>query len=120
MSPNELNTTLTPHSIIHGHACFAYFNKIWGIPTDCGGRPSKGLPQDIPPRGLCRPGGWSSRIRLWLILWLWLSVLLRLLRATAVLELLQARKRAYYLLPLSPTPRALLPATLFVRKLLRA
>jgi hypothetical protein len=29
--PNELNTTLTPHSIIHGDACFA-FNKIWGIP----------------------------------------------------------------------------------------
>jgi hypothetical protein len=27
-----LNTTLTPHSIIHGDACFAYFNKIWGIP----------------------------------------------------------------------------------------
>jgi len=23
---------LTPHSIIHGDACFAYFNKIWGIP----------------------------------------------------------------------------------------
>jgi hypothetical protein len=20
-----------PHSIIHGNACFAYFNKIWGI-----------------------------------------------------------------------------------------
>jgi hypothetical protein len=31
-SPNELNTTLMPHSIIHGNACFAYFNKIWGIP----------------------------------------------------------------------------------------
>src|SRR5207245_627837 len=31
-SPNELNTTLTPHSIIHGDACFAYFNKIWDIP----------------------------------------------------------------------------------------
>jgi hypothetical protein len=31
--PNELNTTLTPHSIIHGDACFAYFNKIWGIPA---------------------------------------------------------------------------------------
>jgi hypothetical protein len=31
-SPNELNTTLTPHSIIHGDACFAYFNKIWGTP----------------------------------------------------------------------------------------
>src|SRR5499433_1102824 len=31
-SPNELNTTLTPHSIIPGDACFAYFNKIWGIP----------------------------------------------------------------------------------------
>jgi hypothetical protein len=25
---------LTPHSIIHGDACFAYFNKIWGIPED--------------------------------------------------------------------------------------
>jgi hypothetical protein len=23
---------LIPHSIIHGDACFAYFNKIWGIP----------------------------------------------------------------------------------------
>jgi len=22
-----------PHSIIHGNACLAYFNKIWGIPT---------------------------------------------------------------------------------------
>jgi hypothetical protein len=30
-----LNTTLTPHSIIHGDACFAYFNKIWGIPARC-------------------------------------------------------------------------------------
>jgi hypothetical protein len=27
-----LNTTPTPHSIINGDACFAYFNKIWGIP----------------------------------------------------------------------------------------
>jgi hypothetical protein len=33
-SPNELNTTLTPHSIIHGDACFAYFNKIWGTPLN--------------------------------------------------------------------------------------
>jgi hypothetical protein len=24
---------LTPHSIIPGDACFAYFNKIWGIPS---------------------------------------------------------------------------------------
>jgi hypothetical protein len=32
-SPNELNTTLTPHSMIHGDACFADFNKIWGIPN---------------------------------------------------------------------------------------
>src|SRR5262245_14535229 len=31
-SPNELNTTLTPHNIIHSDACFAYFNKIWGTP----------------------------------------------------------------------------------------
>jgi hypothetical protein len=37
-SPNELNTTLTPHSIIHGDACFAYFNKIWGIPPVPGHR----------------------------------------------------------------------------------
>jgi hypothetical protein len=29
---------------------------------------SKGLPQDIPPRGLCSRSGWSGRIRLWLIL----------------------------------------------------
>jgi hypothetical protein len=27
-SPNDLNTTLTPHNIIHGDACFAYFNKV--------------------------------------------------------------------------------------------
>ena len=31
-SANELKTTLMPHSIIHGDAYFAYFNKIWGIP----------------------------------------------------------------------------------------
>ena len=28
-----LNRTLTPHSMINGNACFAYFNKIWGIPN---------------------------------------------------------------------------------------
>jgi hypothetical protein len=28
-SSNELNTTLTPHSMIHRDACFAYFNKIF-------------------------------------------------------------------------------------------
>jgi hypothetical protein len=27
-----LNHKLTPHSMINGNACFAYFNKIWGIP----------------------------------------------------------------------------------------
>jgi len=32
-SLNELNTMLTLHSIIYGDACFAYFNKIWGIPV---------------------------------------------------------------------------------------
>ena len=32
-SANGLKTTLMPHSIVHGNACFAYFNKIWGIPT---------------------------------------------------------------------------------------
>jgi hypothetical protein len=32
VTQRELNTTLTPHSMIHGDACFPYFNKIWGIP----------------------------------------------------------------------------------------
>jgi hypothetical protein len=27
-----LNTSRMPHSIIHGDACFTYFNKIWDIP----------------------------------------------------------------------------------------
>jgi hypothetical protein len=26
-------TELTTHSVINGNACFAYFNKIWGIPV---------------------------------------------------------------------------------------
>ena len=30
-SANELKTTLMSHSIMHGDAYFAYFNKIWGI-----------------------------------------------------------------------------------------
>jgi len=42
-SPNELITTLTPHSIIHGDACFAYFNKIWGIPEALLGTDFDGL-----------------------------------------------------------------------------
>jgi hypothetical protein len=28
-----LNTTLMPHSITHGDACFAYFNKNLGHPA---------------------------------------------------------------------------------------
>jgi hypothetical protein len=36
--PNELNTPLTPDSMIRRDACFAYFpayfNKIWGIPCE--------------------------------------------------------------------------------------
>ena len=32
-SPRTLNRKLTPHSMINGNACFAYFNKIWGIPV---------------------------------------------------------------------------------------
>ena len=31
-SADELNIILMSHSIIHRDACFAYFNKIWGIP----------------------------------------------------------------------------------------
>jgi hypothetical protein len=31
-APDELNTMRPTHSIIQGDACFAYFNKIWGIP----------------------------------------------------------------------------------------
>src|SRR5262245_16109446 len=90
-------------------------------------RPSEGLPQDLPPRGLCRRRVWSGWIRLWLILRLWGSVLFQLLRAAVVLDELSrkapsaSRKapRAYYPLALSPTPRQLLPVTLCVRKLLR-
>jgi hypothetical protein len=26
-----LNHKLTPHNMINGNACFAYFNKVWGI-----------------------------------------------------------------------------------------
>src|SRR5262249_48780183 len=83
-------------------------------------RPSEGLPQDIPPRGLCSRSGWSGRIRLWLILWLWLSVLFQLLRPGPVRELLlQAGKRAYCLLALSPIPLHLLSPPFWERKLLR-
>ena len=36
---------LMPHSINHGNACFAYFNKIWGIPefVDAGGLMTYGV-----------------------------------------------------------------------------
>jgi hypothetical protein len=30
-SAEKLKRTLMPHSIIHGDAYFAYFNKMWGI-----------------------------------------------------------------------------------------
>src|SRR5262245_16819901 len=32
-SPDELNATLMPHSIIYGDACFAYFKKKWAYPS---------------------------------------------------------------------------------------
>jgi hypothetical protein len=32
-SRTRLNRKPTPHSMINGIACFAYFNKIWGIPS---------------------------------------------------------------------------------------
>ena len=38
--------TLTPHSIINGDACFAYFNKIWGIPKGYGATRSIGRPKE--------------------------------------------------------------------------
>jgi hypothetical protein len=31
--PRTLNRKLTSHSMINGNACFASFNKIWGIPV---------------------------------------------------------------------------------------
>jgi hypothetical protein len=34
-SPDELNMTVRPHSIIYGDGCFAYFYKIWGHPGRC-------------------------------------------------------------------------------------
>jgi hypothetical protein len=30
-SSRTLNRKLTPHSMINRNACFAYFNKSWGI-----------------------------------------------------------------------------------------
>ncbi|HKA19579.1 MAG TPA: hypothetical protein VKN18_14915, partial [Blastocatellia bacterium] len=53
-SPNELNTTLTPHSIIPGDACFAYFNKIWGIPR-CHEQPIEGVRPNARESGQIRP-----------------------------------------------------------------
>jgi hypothetical protein len=44
-----LNTTLTPHSITHGDACFAYFNKIWDIPCF-----DVWLVSEMPPLRLAR------------------------------------------------------------------
>ena len=29
-----MNRKLTPHSMTNGNACFAYFNKSWGIPAE--------------------------------------------------------------------------------------
>ncbi len=52
---------LMPHSINHGNACFAYFNKIWGIPPGVGlrGRPLylAGLDVDASPYTINR---WPS------------------------------------------------------------
>src|SRR5262245_11860566 len=59
-SPNELNTTLTPHSIILGDACFAYFNKIWGIPeTEAAERYIPGVYKGVPERFFSYPYGGS-------------------------------------------------------------
>jgi len=43
-----------PHSITHGDACFAYFNKIWGIPWCCSHRsqPVEPFPLDELKRKL--------------------------------------------------------------------
>jgi hypothetical protein len=35
-SPRTLKRTLMPHSRIDGDVCFAYLNKIWGIPVSMG------------------------------------------------------------------------------------
>ena len=40
-----LNRTLTPHSMINGNACFAYFNKIWGIPPQFAFKPGRDVIQ---------------------------------------------------------------------------
>jgi uncharacterized membrane protein YcjF (UPF0283 family) len=37
-SPNELNTTLTPHSIIHGDALLRLFQQNLGHPPDAAAR----------------------------------------------------------------------------------
>ena len=51
---------LTPHSIIHGDACFAYFNKIWGTPGKSLGCVVRGQPvrgdETCSDRWMCRAG----------------------------------------------------------------
>src|SRR5262249_50601479 len=61
-SPNELNTTLTPHSMIHGDACFAYFNKIWGIPSSHIQRRYTGV-TDSSRKSIIRPPTLAYRLR---------------------------------------------------------
>jgi hypothetical protein len=50
-----------PHSIINGDACFAYFNKIWGIPK-------LGTPSCLPiiafDYRICRFQTSANRVRL--------------------------------------------------------
>jgi hypothetical protein len=47
----RVERTLMPHSIFHSDACFAYFNKNWGIPAQSGlTSPSS---RQVPAR-LCR------------------------------------------------------------------
>ena len=65
MSPNELNTTLTPHSIIPGDACFAYFNKNWGIPVVNRTGPGLGLDRPKQEERLSRRQRDNNELATW-------------------------------------------------------
>jgi hypothetical protein len=51
---------LMPHSIIHGDAHFAYFNKIWGIPISCQPELFRFKPFHFPSCAACRTSQGST------------------------------------------------------------
>jgi hypothetical protein len=70
-----------PHSIIHGNACFAYFNKSWDIPLPLAASryPAGLLANELEELGVnsvappvhCPPSGFPAGTRGWFGLYLY-------------------------------------------------